>query len=92
MGGEDMSAKLAFIVAHASEHAIRFMCRVLGIARSWFHAWQRAAPKRAERTAKRGRFGAEIQEIFYNRRRRHSSVGYRTPAQARVDMTMAQAA
>ena len=34
----------------------------------------------------------EYIEIFYNRRRRHSSVGYRTPAQARVDMTMAQAA
>jgi hypothetical protein len=59
-----MSATLAFIVAHASEHAIRFMCRVLGIARSWFHAWQRAAPKRAERTARRDRLGAEIREIF----------------------------
>ena len=31
-------------------------------------------------------------EIFYNQRRRHSSIGYRTPAQVRRDMTIAQAA
>ena len=30
--------------------------------------------------------------IFCNRRRRHSSIGYRTPDQARVDMTAALAA
>ena len=29
----------------------------------------------------------EYIEIFYNRQRRHSSIGYRTPAQARMDMT-----
>ncbi|MEO0819139.1 MAG: IS3 family transposase [Pseudomonadota bacterium] len=34
----------------------------------------------------------EYIEIFYNRRRRHSSIGYRTPAQARMDMAMAPAA
>ena len=34
----------------------------------------------------------EYIEVFYNRQRRHSSVGYRTPAQARVDMTTANAA
>jgi len=30
--------------------------------------------------------------IFYNRRRRHSSIGYGTPEQARIDMTRAMAA
>ena len=44
----------------SSEHAIRFMCRVLGVARSWFHTWRRAAPKRAERAARRDRVGSEI--------------------------------
>ena len=30
-----MKTKHAFIAAHASGHAIRFMCRVLGVAHSW---------------------------------------------------------
>jgi len=34
----------------------------------------------------------EYIEIFYNRKRRHSSIGYRTPAQARMDMTVKIAA
>ena len=34
----------------------------------------------------------EYIEIFYNQRWRHSSIDYRTPAQARRDMTIAQAA
>jgi transposase InsO family protein len=34
----------------------------------------------------------EYIEIFYNRQRRHSSIGYRTPQQARMDITMANAA
>ncbi len=29
---------------------------------------------------------------FYNRQRRHSRIGYRTPEQARIDMTHAKAA
>ena len=45
MGGEEMQTKHAFNAAHASEHAIRFMCRVLGVAHSWFHARRRAGPK-----------------------------------------------
>ena len=40
------------------------------------------------------RFLAGLHRVFilYNQRRRHSSIGYRTPAQARSDMTIAQAA
>ena len=34
----------------------------------------------------------EYIEIFYNRQRRHSSIGYRTPEQARMDITVAMAA
>ena len=34
----------------------------------------------------------EYIEIFYNQRWRHLSIGYRTPAQARKDMTIAQTA
>ena len=64
-----MKTKHAFIAAHASEHAIWFMCRVLGVAHSWFHARRRAAPKRAERAARRGRLGSEIREIFEQSKR-----------------------
>ena len=49
MGGEEMKTKHAFVAAHASEHAIGFMCRVLGGAHSRFHDRRRAAPKRTER-------------------------------------------
>ena len=69
MGGEDMKTKHAFIAAHASEHAIRFMCRVLGVAHSLFHARRRAAPKSAARAARRDRLGAEIREIFEQSKR-----------------------
>ena len=34
----------------------------------------------------------EYIEIFYNRQRRHSSIGYRTPEQARLDMSVRMAA
>ena len=64
-----MKTKHAFIAAHASGHAIRFMCRVLEVAHSWFHARRRAAQKRAERAAWRGRLGSEIREIFEQSKR-----------------------
>jgi transposase InsO family protein len=59
-----MRAKRTFIAAHALDHAVRFMCRVLDVARSWFHAWQRAAPQRAERAARREDLIEEIREVF----------------------------
>ena len=42
----------------------------------------------------RARFAvAEFIEVFYNRKRMHSTIGYRTPAQALADyLTAAQAA
>ena len=45
---------------------------------------------RTRREAKAALF--EYIEIFYNRRRRHSGVGYRTPAQAHAEMLMKAAA
>ena len=68
-----MKTKFAFIVAHASEHAIRFMCRVIGIARSCYYAWQRAAPRRAKRAAWRDSLGAEIEAIFLQSKKRYGA-------------------
>lgn len=68
-----MSAKLAFIAAHLAEHAIRLMCRVLGVSRSWFHAWQRAAPTRAERAAQREILVVEVRESFAASRQRYGA-------------------
>lgn len=68
-----MKTKFAFIVAHASEHAIRFMCRVIGVTRSCYYAWQRTAPRRAERAARRDSLGGEIEAIFLQSRRRYGA-------------------
>jgi putative transposase len=44
-------------------------------------------------TRARARFAvAEYIEVFYNRKRMHSTIGYRTPAQALADHTNAAAA
>jgi putative transposase len=45
---------------------------------------------RTRREAKAALF--EYIEIFYNRGRRHSAIGYRTPAQAYAEMLMKTAA
>ena len=73
VGGEDMNAKLAFIAAHMAEHAVRLMCQVLGVSRSWFHAWRRAAPTRAERATRREVLVAEVREIFEASRQRYGA-------------------
>jgi transposase InsO family protein len=64
VGDEEMTTKLMFVVAHAAEHAVRLMCRVLGISRSWFHDWQRQVSRRAERAATRRTLIDEIRKIF----------------------------
>ena len=71
-----MSAKLAFIAAHLAEHAIRLMCRVLGLSRSWVHAWQRAAPTRADRAAQREILVVEVRESFAASRQRYGAPGF----------------
>ncbi|ARC90623.1 hypothetical protein B5V46_18185 (plasmid) [Rhodovulum sp. MB263] len=63
VGGETMNAKLEFIVAHAAEHAVTVMCRVLSVSTSWFHAWRAAAPERAARQTRRDALAPRIREI-----------------------------
>ena len=37
-----------FIAARKAERSVKTMCRVLGVSRSGFHAWERRAPCRRE--------------------------------------------
>ncbi len=68
-----MNAKLAFIAAHAGEHAVRLMCRLLAVCRSWFHTWHRTAPARAGRIARRDELAGEIAGIFEDSKHRYGA-------------------
>lgn len=68
-----MSTKLEFIAAHVAEHAVRLMCAVLGVCRSWFYAWQRTAPRRAKKEAERDALIAEIREVFEESKGRYGA-------------------
>ena len=57
---------------------------------SFFGVLKTGMVHRTRRKARAALF--EYIEIFHSRKRRHSSVGYRTPAQARTDMTVKIAA
>jgi putative transposase len=47
-GGRDPVRLFRWIAARKAEHSVLTMCRVLGVSRSGFHAWERRAPcKRA---------------------------------------------
>ena len=61
------------VAAQAGAHSIRFLCQILGVARSWYHAWQRAAPHRAERAARRVKLVEEIRAIFEASKRRYEA-------------------
>jgi transposase InsO family protein len=73
VGGEDMNTKLAFIAAHAHDHAIRLLCRVLDVSRSWFHAWCRTVSYRAARTARFEALTDEIRAIFEESKQRYGA-------------------
>jgi putative transposase len=55
-----------FIAAEKAEHSITTMCRVLGVSRSGFHAWERRAPSR--RQLEDERLTARIREIHAENR------------------------
>ena len=60
-----------FIAAKKAEHSIAIMCRVLGVSRSGFHAWQ--ARKPSARAIEDQRLTVRIAEIHQDNRRVYGS-------------------
>jgi putative transposase len=55
-----------FIAAEKTNHPISLMCRVLGVSRSGFHAWERRAP--SERALADARLSERIREMHVRSR------------------------
>ena len=60
-----------FIAARKAEHSIKTMCRVLGVSRSGFHAWQQRPP--SARALQDERLTERIREIHRENRRVYGS-------------------
>lgn len=60
-----------FIAAKKTEHSVKTLCRVLGVSRSGFHAWQRRRPSR--RALEDERLTERIREIHAENRRVYGS-------------------
>jgi len=60
-----------FIAARKAEHAVKTMCRVLGVSRSGFHAWERREPSARRREDER--LLERIREIHALNRRVYGS-------------------
>ena len=60
-----------FIAAKKAEHSIKTMCRVLGVSRSGFHAWQRRPP--SPQALEDERLTDRIREIHRANRRVYGS-------------------
>ncbi len=60
-----------FIAAKRAEHSVKTMCRVLGVSRSGFHAWQARPP--SARSREDTRLTARICELFKLRRKVYGS-------------------
>jgi putative transposase len=63
--------KYAFIRQHASEYPVAMACRVLGVSRTGYHAWQ-ARPESARRRADRA-LGALVAEAHAQSRRTYGA-------------------
>jgi putative transposase len=54
--------KYAFIVTHRTEHTVARLCRVLGISRSAYYAWQKRPT--SPRALANGEFAKQGQTVF----------------------------
>ena len=70
-----------FIATRKAEHSVKTLCRVLGVSRSGYHAWERRAP--SDRDLADAWLGERIREIHaesrqtYGARRVHRALRHR---------------
>ena len=60
-----------FIATRKAEHSVKTLCRVLGVSRSGFHAWERRAP--SDRDLADAWLGAQIREIHAESRQTYGA-------------------
>jgi len=63
--------RYAFVAAHAQEYPVRVLCRVLGLARSGYYAWQQRPV--SARTLQDRQITTQIQTIFQASRQTYGS-------------------
>lgn len=56
-------SRFEFVADHAGAFGVKRLCRVLGLARSGFYRWMKAAPVRAARAAADAALAEEIKQI-----------------------------
>src|SRR6266581_3636694 len=61
-GERDAVSCFRFVAAEKTNHPISLMCRVLGVSRSGFHAWEQRAP--SERALVDARLSERIREMY----------------------------
>lgn len=66
-----MTQTYQFVAAHASSYPVATMCRVLGVARSGYYAWQRRMPSRHAQQDQR--LLAHIRTVFHINRQTYGS-------------------
>src|SRR5262249_45036800 len=89
--------KYQFIAAHAGEHAVARMCRVLGVSRSAYYAW-RTCPQ-SQRQQANNALSEHLKEVFENSQQTYGSLrlgaalrqGGRRCGRARIVRLMGQA-
>lgn len=72
-----MNTKRAFVAAHKTDYPIAQLCRLVGIARSWFYGFVQSQPARDQRHKLRTDRDAEllpkIKEAFSQSKKRYGS-------------------
>src|SRR4051794_1025519 len=70
-GQREPAVIFRFIAAKKAEHSIKTMCRVLGVSRSGYHAWERRPP--SARALEDARLTERIREIHETNRKVYGS-------------------